>query len=82
MAMNFPDIGSAYGLQVGATLITLESPDTLCRRPDQRGISRCLEASHEPLRIVEIGAGFGGTAYWFSRLCKREVARYTIIDLH
>jgi hypothetical protein len=80
--VDFPDIGGAYGLQIGATLITPESPEHIyVAARINEAISRYLQGSYEPLRIVEIGAGFAGTAYWFNRLCKREVASYTIIDL-
>jgi len=35
----------------------------------------------EPLRIVEIGGGYGGTCYWLRKLMGTRIARYAIVDL-
>lgn len=88
--VNFPAIGAPYGIKIGDALITFETPEHiyvatrineainsyLGKAHDNGGGGGTAAAPH----IVEIGAGFGGTAHWLLKI-RRDVASYTIIDL-
>ena len=78
ISIGFPNVGAPYGLQIGDALITAESPEHIyaAMRADQ---AMCLAGISPMPSVVEIGAGFGGTA--FRLLQMRKVSRYTIIDL-
>jgi hypothetical protein len=81
-SVDFPDVGAPYGILAGGQLLTLESPEQIYAAERlKRAIG--LHLSQESVarsRIVEIGAGYGGMAYWF--LCmQKTVERYTIVDL-
>jgi len=83
MPIGFPDVGAPYGLKVGQTLITMESPEHLyvaCRVSEAMRLFFDPRAKTAP-KIVEIGGGFGGTAYWLLRLRSVKVSSYTVIDL-
>jgi hypothetical protein len=77
--LDFPNIGAAYGLRLDGRLVTPETPDQLY------GAARLREAIgnflkvQESVRVVEIGGGYGGMAYWFLRMTTD--ARYAIVDL-
>jgi hypothetical protein len=80
--IGFPDVGAAYGLKIGGRLITPEAPEYIYVA------LRIIEAMKLHLKnedklpaIVEIGAGYGGTAYWLLQQCRLAVSNYTIIDL-
>jgi hypothetical protein len=79
--LQFPDVGAPYGIVVDGRLITVETPEQVygALRLDQ-AIKLHLARSARPLRIVEIGGGYGAMCYWFMRMSALE-ARYTIIDL-
>jgi hypothetical protein len=82
--LEFPDVGAPSGLSVENRLITPDTPDQInaAVRLDQ---AICLHLDGRadganPLRVVEIGGGYGGMCYWF--LERRDaVATYTIVDL-
>jgi putative sugar O-methyltransferase len=81
MSIGFPDIGAPYGLRINDKLITMESPEHLyvaIRINDM--IKMYLENIPMP-KILEIGGGFGGTAYWILKLRNEAVKSYVIIDL-
>jgi hypothetical protein len=82
IAIGFPEIGAAYGIKIGDSLITFESIEHIyvALRVNE-AINMHLSGSRvEQPRIVEIGAGFGGTAHWLLKI-KPAVESYTIIDL-
>jgi hypothetical protein len=80
ITIDFPDVGAAYGVLASGRLITPDTPDQIY------GAARLLaaiglhlpDAAATPPRVVEIGGGYGGMAYWFLRL---RTAPYTIVDL-
>jgi hypothetical protein len=79
ISLDFPKVGGAYGLQIGNSLITLEALEHVY------AAIRIKEATKQhlgakALRVVEVGAGFGGTCFWLNRLMP-SIASYTIIDL-
>jgi hypothetical protein len=81
-SIDFPDVGAPYGILAGGHMVTLESPEQIyaaerLRRAMQLHLSP--ESASRP-RIVEIGAGYGGMAYWLLRM-QETVERYVIIDL-
>ncbi|HEX8423404.1 MAG TPA: putative sugar O-methyltransferase, partial [Pyrinomonadaceae bacterium] len=80
--INFPSIGSPYGIKIGETLITFEAPEHIyVAARINEAINAHVEAERgRAPHIVEIGAGFGGTAHWLLKL-RRDVGSYTIIDL-
>lgn len=79
--IGFPRISGAYGVDLASRLITPESPEHIYVGSRIREVTAKFLAD-EPLRIVEIGAGFGGTAYWLMKLlATRRPEIYTIIDL-
>jgi hypothetical protein len=81
-SIGFPEIGAAYGIKIGDSLITFESPEHIyvaLRVNDAIDTHLRPERAAAP-RIVEIGAGFGGTAHWLLKI-RPAVESYTIIDL-
>jgi hypothetical protein len=82
ISIGFPEIGAAYGVRIGDSLITFESPEHIyVAFRINEAIDAYLDRERvaEP-HIVEIGAGFGGTAHWLLKI-RQAVASYTIIDL-
>ncbi|HYG09137.1 MAG TPA: putative sugar O-methyltransferase [Pyrinomonadaceae bacterium] len=82
MPIGFPNIGAPYGLKIGDALITFEGSEHIyvaLRISEAIDSHLRQERAAEP-HIVEIGAGFGGTAHWLLKL-RRRVGSYTIIDL-
>jgi hypothetical protein len=80
--VDFPNVGAPFGLAVGRRLITLETPEQIYAavRLDQALNTHFPQRFEKPLRVVEIGGGYGGMCYWYLRTNPR-VSRYTIIDL-
>ena len=79
ISLDFPHVGAAYGLVVGARLISPESPEQIyaaARLADV--VESYVRPAEGPPRIVEIGGGYGGMAYWLLQMID---ARYVIIDL-
>lgn len=82
VCIGFPNVGAPYGVRAGESLITMESPEHIyaaLRILQNIKLHLSPERAARP-KVVEIGAGFGGTAYWFLKLTG-EVESYTIIDL-
>jgi hypothetical protein len=80
VSLNFPEVGAAYGLRLDGRLVTPETPDQLYGAARLReAIVDFLGLEREPVRVVEVGGGYGGMAYWFLRMTKD--ARYAIVDL-
>ena len=80
-AWIFHGIGGAYGLLIGNRLVTPEAPEHIYVA---LRIKEALEQhvnAKDGYRIVEIGAGFGGTCFWLNKLLSDSVASYTIIDM-
>jgi hypothetical protein len=78
-ALNFPDVGAAYGIGLAGRLITHETPDQVYGAIRLRDAMRTyLPERPAPLHVVEIGGGYGGMAYWLLQILD---ARYTIVDL-
>jgi hypothetical protein len=79
-SLDFPPVGAAYGVLAAGRLITPDTPDQVYAAVRIRDVLH-EHFSHraEPLRVVEIGAGYGGMAYW---LMKRfEPSQYVVLDL-
>jgi hypothetical protein len=79
LSLDFPAVGAAYGVVAGGRLITPESPDLVYGAARLRAVADAyLPPRDGPLRVVEIGGGYGGMAYWLLRMID---ARYVIVDL-
>lgn len=78
ISIGFPNVGAPYGLQIDDALITAESPEHIYAAVRADQAMRLVGLSPRP-SVVEIGAGFGGTAFRLMQI--REVSRYTAIDL-
>jgi hypothetical protein len=76
--IGFPNVGAPYGVKIADALITAESPEHIYAAMRAEQAMTLVGISSEP-SVVEIGAGFGGTAFWLMQM--REVSRYTLIDL-
>ncbi len=75
-----PKVGSPRGIEFGGRFITRETCPhlmTACRIRDLL----VRESITQPLRVVEIGGGYGGLAYWLRALLGDRVERYAIVDL-
>lgn len=82
ISICFPDIGAPYGVMANQALISMEHPEHLyVAIRAQQAVRDYLKSRSCPLRIAEIGAGFGGLCYWMFKLRRKEIAAYTIIDL-
>lgn len=81
--LDFPDVGAATGLAVEGRLLTPDTPDQVYAavRLDQALELHLGSADGEaPLKVVEIGGGYGGMCLWFLRRRPTTTA-YTIVDL-
>jgi hypothetical protein len=85
-SVSFPVIGAPYGIKIGDALITFETPEHIyVALRINEAINSYVEAldgnaaAHAP-HIVEIGAGFGGTAHWLLKI-RPQIGSYTIVDL-
>ncbi len=80
--LDFPDIGAPFGVVADGRMITLETPEQIYAsvRLGQAIDAHLQRPSDAPLRIVEIGGGYGGMCYWFLRT-RPDTTEYTIIDL-
>lgn len=80
-SINFPDIGAPYGVKANNSLVTMEHPEYIyVALRIIHAVQDYLNARRGPLNLVEIGAGYGGLAYWMMKLNKIEIGTYTIID--
>jgi len=82
-SVEFPDVGAPYGFRFGSRLITMESPEHLYAAYRIRSAIRTFLPSRMSTRlnIVEIGGGFGGTAYWLFQCSALNISSYVVIDL-
>lgn len=79
MRLDFPEVGAAYGIELAGRLITHDMPDQVYGAIRLRDAVRTyLTTAAKPPRIVEIGGGYGGMAYWLLQLLEAD---YTIVDL-
>lgn len=83
ISIDFPDIGAPYGVKTHNSLITMEHPEHLyvALRINRAIRDYLKDKENQVLNLVEIGAGFGGLAYWIMKLKKIKANTYTIIDL-
>jgi hypothetical protein len=80
--LDFPDVGGPSGLTVDGRLITPSTPDQVYAAVRLDEAIKVNLDPHEdaPLRITEIGGGYGALCFWL--LQRRDaVDSYTIIDL-
>jgi hypothetical protein len=76
--ISFPTVGAPSGIKIGRYLVTAHSLGHIY------GALRIRELFGEfdrPVRILEIGAGYGGTAYWLYKLASSQIESYSIVDL-
>ena len=79
VSLDFPDVGATYGIRIGGRLISWDTPDQLYAAARlMEAIRTYVSAPRRPLRVVEIGGGYGGMAYW---LLQMTDLRYAIVDL-
>ena len=82
ISIGFPEIAAAYGIKIGETLITFESPEHIyaaLRAYESMDQHLSPERAARP-HVVELGAGFGGLGYWLMKI-RPTIESYTIIDL-
>jgi hypothetical protein len=78
--IGFPNVGGPYGLRSRDRLLTMESPEHIYVATRIRNtISFHLSTIDHPI-VLEIGAGFGGTASYLLRLAP-AIQSYVIVDL-
>jgi hypothetical protein len=81
LSLDFPEVGAAYGVLAAGRLITPDTPDQVYAAARIRDVlHEHFSDRAEPLRVVEIGAGYGGMAYWLMKLF-HEPLRYAVLDL-
>jgi len=82
ISLDFPRVGAAYGILVGDRLILRETGRHLHAAVRLREVAETeLPQAGEGVRVVEIGAGFGGVAMWYLRLLGDRAGNYTLVDL-
>lgn len=75
-----PRCGDPRGIMFGDRFLTRDTCSHLYSAHKIRlAIDR--QRFEQPLDIVEIGGGFGGTCYWLRKILGDRVRRYAIIDL-
>jgi hypothetical protein len=79
-SLDFPRAGAPYGVELAGRLITLDSAEQLYAAWRIREALALHLSTVAAPRIVEIGAGYGGMAYWTLQTVP-GLASYTIIDL-
>ncbi|MFL9671423.1 putative sugar O-methyltransferase [Pseudomonas marginalis] len=75
-----PRFGDPRGIMFGGRFLSRETCSHLYTALRMREIID-RQGVVEPLRIVEIGGGYGGTCYWLRKLMGTRIARYAIVDL-
>jgi hypothetical protein len=79
LRIDFPKIGGSYGIDVGNRLLDMQTGGHLYAAYRLKAnIDRYVQSN--PLSVLEIGAGFGGCAYWFLKQAPAST-RYLIWDL-
>jgi hypothetical protein len=81
LSLAFPNVGGAYGFALPGGILTPETPEHLYVALRIREMLQRQDQCSLPVRVVEVGAGFGGTAFWLSRVCPAALHTYTILDL-
>jgi hypothetical protein len=76
--IDFPKIGGSYGISIANRLIDMQTPGHIYAAYRLKSnLSRYTQATKPS--VLEIGAGFGGAAYWF--LQQSSPRQYVILDL-
>jgi hypothetical protein len=79
VGLDFPHVGAAYGISEAGRLFTQDSPEQIYAATRLRdAIQRHPFERERPLRLVEIGAGYGAMVYWLTQMLDLN---YVIIDL-
>lgn len=78
ISIGFPFAGGAMGLSIAGRLIT---PHSLSHLYGALRLKEIIKPFDRPVRIMEIGAGYGGLAYWLFKIAPELVSSYHIIDL-
>ncbi len=84
IALDYPRVGAPYGTLIGDRLIVRETGRHLhaaVRLHEVAATQLVLAGDRDRVRVVEIGAGFGGVAMWYLRLLGDRPGSYTIVDL-
>lgn len=80
ISLSFPAVGAAYGMAIGKTFLTLQCCEYayVAWR-----LSRATESLIEKDRfsVLEVGAGYGGTAMYLANTLGDHLDRYVIADL-
>jgi hypothetical protein len=76
--VGVPEVGSPYGLDISGQLITADWPDQIYGALRLAGAVEVFLPGGRASRIVEIGGGYGGMAYWLARILDSDIR---IIDL-
>jgi putative sugar O-methyltransferase len=75
-----PRFGDPNGIYFGGRFLTRETcshiytAHRIVQAIERKGLSL-------PIRVVEIGGGFGGTCYWTTKLLGSRLEEYVVIDL-
>jgi putative sugar O-methyltransferase len=78
--IEHPRFGDPHGIMFGGRFLTRETCSHLYTADRvRRAINR--ERISQPLRIVEIGGGYGGMCYWLCKLLGEQLESYVIVDL-
>ena len=84
ISLDYPRIGAPYGTLIGDRLIIRETGRHLhaaVRLHEVAATELAPRGGQGGVRVVEIGAGFGGVAMWYLRLLGDAAGSYTIVDL-
>lgn len=79
--IEVPRIGAARGIMIGERFITRETCSQIYTAHRIREAVGLYLGSNLPLRIIEVGAGYGGLCYWMHRMFGDRITNYIIIDL-
>jgi putative sugar O-methyltransferase len=75
-----PRFGDPRGIMFGGRFLTRE---TCSHLHSAHRMKSAIErfGNNEPINIVEIGGGFGGTCYWLRKVLGDRMGHYVIVDL-
>lgn len=78
--IEHPRVGDPHGIMFGGRFLTRETCSHLYTADKiRRTIER--EKIGEPIRIVEVGGGYGGMCYWLFKVLGSKLDSYVIVDL-
>jgi len=80
--LDFPNIGSPYGININNKLITFENLEHLYGVERSWSNINLFQGNNKnKINVIEIGGGYGGFARLFNLKNSKKIKSYTLVDL-